>query len=114
MSPPPRISRKKDAMLFIQRYVVEHGRAPSVREIAAGVELQSTSAAHRILAELEEGGFISRSENAHRSITILKTITDDRFGEAAKAVCAELGCTDPASIAKARDLIFNTLVRSAA
>jgi SOS-response transcriptional repressor LexA len=101
-------------MLFIQRYVVEHGRAPSVRDLADGIELQSTSAAHRILVELERRGFISRSASAHRSITILKTIPDDRFEEAAKAVCAAHGCTDPASIAKARDLIFNSLVRSAA
>lgn len=109
---PPRISRKKDAMLFIQRYVAEHGRAPSVRELAAGIELQSTSAAHRILTELEHGGFIARSENAHRSITVLKTVPDDRFEEAAKAACAALQCVASAdNIARARDAIVASLVR---
>ncbi len=111
MTLPP---RTKAAMLFIQRYFAEHGRAPALREIAKGVGVNSSSAAHRVVCELELCGYIDRTAGARRDITILKTIPDDRFEEAAKAVCAEHGCTDPASIAKARDLIFNTLVRSAA
>ena len=106
--------RTKAAMLFIQRYFAEHGRAPAIRDIAKGIGLTSSGATHRILCDLEEAGYIDRTAGARRDITILKTIPDDRFEEAAKAVCAEHGCTDPASIAKARDLIFNSLVRSAA
>ena len=105
--------RTKAAMLFIQRYFAEHGRAPAIRDIAKGIGLTSSGATHRILCDLEEAGYIDRTAGARRDITILKTIPDDRFEEAAK-LCLDRFESKGMFWLYARDLIFNSLVRSAA
>ncbi len=43
---------------------------PTVREICAELGIKSTSTAHRYLGELEQGGYISRSEGLNRSIRL--------------------------------------------
>lgn len=112
----PLSPKAKKAMLFIQGYVAtdEFARAPTLLEIAASVSISSKSAAHRLVTELELAGFISRTRDTSRGITILRTLADDRFEEAARAVCAALGHTAPADIVKARQAIVSTLVESQA
>lgn len=44
--------------MYIKNYISEHGYPPSTREIAAGVNIKSTSSVHYILKELIEEGRI--------------------------------------------------------
>lgn len=111
----PLSPKAKKAMLFIQRYIATHdGHAPTLLEICAAVELSAKSAAHRLLSELELAGYITRIDNTKRGIRVERMLPDDRFEEAAKAVCAALGHTEPADIAIARQAIVATLVESQA
>ncbi len=104
-------------MLFIQHYLAKQSQAPSLHEIANDLGVKSKSAALRAVTQLEEAGFIARPRSilgrrhAHaRGIELLKTLPDDRFEEAAKAVCAVLGHSEPGAVAKARAAIVSTLV----
>jgi repressor LexA len=45
---------------WVVRYVDEHGYAPTIREISAGLGLRSNSAAHRWVEELERADAIRR------------------------------------------------------
>ena len=48
----------------------ENGIMPTVREICAEAGISSTSVVHKILASLEERGYIKRYSNSSRSIVI--------------------------------------------
>lgn len=63
-------NRQQDAFAFIERYIVEHGSSPTVREIAGELGLSSNSRAHRLLCDLKERGRIKWKPNRRRSITI--------------------------------------------
>lgn len=54
---------------FVRDYIAENGYGPSIREIARGVGLSSTSSVQRHLENLEAAGKIQRT-NAARSIVI--------------------------------------------
>lgn len=58
---------KQQAILdFIRNY--PHQYSPSIREIAAGVGLSSTSTVHHHLVKLEEKGYIVRKNNRCRCV----------------------------------------------
>lgn len=48
------------ALAFIRRHCAEHGFSPSYQEIAQALGLKSRSGVHRLVAALEERGFINR------------------------------------------------------
>ncbi len=58
---------------FVERYIEEHGYAPSLREIAAGCYL-GTSSVLRHLDKLEALGWIAREPGRARSLTLLRKI----------------------------------------
>lgn len=65
------LTEKQAAVLdFIRNGIVEHGRPPTVREIAARFRFASTNAARRHLAALEKKGAIERSSHTSRGITL--------------------------------------------
>lgn len=53
--------RQKDVFDFISAFEKEHGIAPSMREIAAGVQLASPSTAHKHVQALREKGHLEAS-----------------------------------------------------
>jgi len=73
---PGKISSKQEEILeFIKETILKKGYPPTVREICAKVNLQSTSSVHAHLKTLEEKGYILRDESKQRAIEIL----DDSF-----------------------------------
>lgn len=64
--------RHKQVLGVIQEYHTKHGYAPSYREICARTDITSTSMVNYYLEQLEEMGYIERSENISRSIQITK------------------------------------------
>ncbi|MFN3345164.1 MAG: LexA family protein [Chloroherpetonaceae bacterium] len=64
---------------FITRYVAEHKRPPSVREIQKQMKYKSTNAVAEVLDALEKKGYIARRSGA-RSIEILQQDDLMNFG----------------------------------
>ncbi|MET7609442.1 MarR family transcriptional regulator [Streptomyces avermitilis] len=60
-------ARQQEILACIRRWIVEHGEAPTVREIARTVGLSSTSSVAYQLRQLEERGEITREAGQHRS-----------------------------------------------
>lgn len=56
---------------YLIDYIKEHGYAPSVRELAEGVGLKSSSSAYNHLSKLEEEGKIEMRGNSPRAIKIV-------------------------------------------
>lgn len=62
--------RRQRVLEFLAEYSAEHGYQPTVREIAAGVGLRSTSTVSHHLRALELAGKLRRGTGA-RMITII-------------------------------------------
>ena len=65
--------RHKQVLDVIQEYTEKHGYAPSYREICAKTDITSTSMVNYYLEQLQEMGYIERSENISRSLQIKGT-----------------------------------------
>ena len=63
-------ARKQKIIDFIAATVRERGYAPSVREIAAAVDLASTSAVHHHLQALERDGYLVRGATQSRALRL--------------------------------------------
>lgn len=63
---------QKKVLRYIIDYIDSQGNAPSVRNIAAGVGLKSTSSVHAHIERLERKGYIKRTEGIARGIHIVK------------------------------------------
>jgi repressor LexA len=60
----------------LQRFQIEGGYIPTVREIGAAVGVSSTSQVNYYLNQLEETGYIERRKRAARGIRLLKTFSE--------------------------------------
>lgn len=63
---------------YIQAYIRQRGYPPSVREIAAAVNLKSPSTVHFHLKAMEAAGVVSRGEGKTRSITLVEPECPDQ------------------------------------
>jgi len=63
-------ARKQKIIDFIAATVRDRGYPPSVREIAAAVDLASTSAVHHHLQALEREGFLERGASHSRALRL--------------------------------------------
>lgn len=63
--------RREQMMKFIVRYVDEHGYAPTLTEIGAGVGIASPNAVRGHLDKLRDEGKIDMTPKIARSIVIL-------------------------------------------
>lgn len=68
--------RHKQVLDVIQEYTEKHGYAPSYREICAKTDITSTSMVNYYLEQLQEMGYIDRSENISRSLQIKGSAQD--------------------------------------
>lgn len=65
-------SRQKSIIEFIKQYQANNGYSPTVREIAKGVGLASSSTVHSHLERLEQYGYIRRGDpKSPRAIEII-------------------------------------------
>lgn len=63
--------REIDILFFIKKQIEQNGYPPTVREIADGVNVKSTSTVHSALNSLEEKDYIRRNPTKPRAIELL-------------------------------------------
>ena len=63
--------RQEDVLVYIKKYVVEHGFPPSTREIGSALGLSSPATLHTHLKKLEEAGCIRKTNSKFRTIEIV-------------------------------------------
>ena len=68
--------RQRDALAFLCAEIGREGVAPTVREIAAALNLHSTGRVSLLLRGLEERGFIRRLPGRARAIEVLRSVED--------------------------------------
>lgn len=68
--------KQHELLVFIDAYLKEKGIAPSYEEMKVAVNLTSKSGIHRLIAGLEERGFIYRLPNRARALEDLKLPLD--------------------------------------
>ncbi|MGI6124977.1 MAG: transcriptional repressor LexA [Acetivibrionales bacterium] len=65
------LDKQKKILDFVNRYLVEKGFPPSVREICQAVGFRSTSTVHAYLKKLEEEGLIIKDATKPRALKVL-------------------------------------------
>ena len=74
------LNRKQVEILnFIKNNIQAYGYPPTVREICEGVNLKSTSTAHRHLEKLEKEKYIRKNPTKPRAIEVLDKGEDSLF-----------------------------------
>lgn len=66
-------------LLFIRQYVAQNGFAPTLKEIAAHLEVRSASTAHFHLERLIEKGYLTRTEHGALWISEQKEATTSNY-----------------------------------
>lgn len=74
--------RPKKILKFLGEFQDKHGYSPSIREIGKHISVESTSLVDYYLNQLEEKGFIDRTDRVSRSIRILKSPVESESGVA--------------------------------
>lgn len=77
--------RHKKILAFLESYQQEKGYPPSIREICEHTEISSTSLVKYYLNQLSEMGYIDRSNNVSRGITLIKNAAGNLYQSAKKA-----------------------------
>ncbi len=67
--------RQKELLEFIVRQIREHSLPPSLSEMADHLGVKSKNAVSKLLASLEDGGYIETSGKA-RGVKVLNSLTD--------------------------------------
>ncbi len=68
---------QRRVLVFIKSFMNNYGYPPTVREIAAGTDIGSTSTVHSALNALESKGYIYRDIGQSRSIVLAGTKTEN-------------------------------------
>lgn len=64
-------ARQHELLIFIKRYFNEKRHAPSISEMAAGINSPSRGSTHRLVECLIERGYVKRLANRTRSIALV-------------------------------------------
>ena len=67
----PRTYQPEQILAALERYAIQHGRAPTIEEFRKVLGVGSTRTVLRYFQELEDGGFVRRSPGA-RGIQVLR------------------------------------------
>ena len=62
--------KQEEVLIFVKKYIVNHGYPPAVREICEGLGLSSPATVHTHLKELEKKGAITKTKSKFRTIEI--------------------------------------------
>jgi repressor LexA len=68
--------RQKRILEALERFQIQNGYPPSIREICEKTNISSTSVVNYYLNQLEETGYIERDGRVSRGIRLLKPLTD--------------------------------------
>ncbi len=74
-------NRQERLFNFLIQYISENQFPPSVREMARGADIKSTSTVYTDLKALEDYGYIKRNSSTSRSIEILKDLSGNNLVE---------------------------------
>jgi repressor LexA len=66
--------RHKKILKFLEKFQVENGYPPSIREIGENTNISSTSVVNYYLNQLEEMRYIERESNVSRGIRLLRSL----------------------------------------
>ena len=66
--------KQKQVFDFINTYISENGISPTIEEIRKKLKLKAVSTIHEHINSLKAKGYLSKSENSARSLTIKKKI----------------------------------------
>lgn len=67
--------RQKNMLEMLERFQVENGYPPTIREIGEALDISSTSVVNYNLERLQERGYIERENRLSRGIRILKPLS---------------------------------------
>lgn len=71
---PTNLTKRQQAVLhYIQKFLVEEGRSPTLKEIAEGVGSSAVSTIHKHVQHLIEKGFLERSHGCGNNIVIAES-----------------------------------------
>ena len=62
-------TKQKEALEYIRVHISAYGQSPTLEEIGAAIRSKKQNV-RRLLAALEEHGYITRDQNKHRSIIL--------------------------------------------
>lgn len=74
MSEKPLSDRQKSILSYIQAYVADHGRPPTIREIGSAVDISSTSVVNYNLTKLKEKGLLERDADVSRGLRLTSQV----------------------------------------
>ena len=63
--------RQEEVLTYIKKYIAVHGYPPAIREICAGVGLNSPATVFVHLKNLEKNGLVRSTNNKFRSLELL-------------------------------------------
>jgi len=66
--------KQKQVFDFISTYIAENGISPTIEEIRKKLKLKAVSTIHEHISSLEEKGYLSKSENSARGVSLIKEI----------------------------------------
>lgn len=69
----PITPRQGEALKFIETFIETKGYSPTVRELAAGLGLRSSSTASTLIDQLIAKGYITKEEDGPRTIRIIRS-----------------------------------------
>lgn len=71
------IDRRRAILRFVRTYMKKNGYAPSIAEIAVGVDLASKTAVRHHLEHLKGEGWVTWTDGRYRS---LRVVNEGRYG----------------------------------
>ena len=66
--------RQKNILAYIEEYVAEYGRPPTIREIGSAVKISSTSVVNYNLTKLKERGLLERDAEVSRGLRLTERV----------------------------------------
>ena len=70
--------RQQNILRFIDRYLVENGFPPTIRDIGEATEIASTSVVNYNLNKLVDAGFLERTAATSRGLRLIRAIPGGR------------------------------------
>lgn len=70
-------NREKRVLEFVSQYIQRNGYAPTLTEIATGIDVSAVSTVHEHLEKLIQKGFVKKSKGFERSIEIVRQVKKD-------------------------------------